>query len=476
MLMTRRSFFAHGLGALAAVGVPGAATASGDSRDGAASKAAGGTRLRVGILADIHLRTEGAARKFERALTAFRKGRADAVLICGDLADSGVVPQLEEVARIWERVFPGSKGIDGEHVERLFHYGDHDNRGHIHQGDHAAKSIYGWSDAEWEQNQIFRHPKETWERIFGEPWSPIVHKQVKGYDFILAHYTKKGWKSAEGLEDFLRDFKPAPGKPFFYSQHRVFRNSVCGSGVGGQDDGTVGALLSRYPQCCAFCGHSHQTAMREDSIWQGAFTAVQVPSLCYVTYEPGHENKPNGFLAEQGFFMTVCDSAISLQRVDFANKCALAPAWSIPLEEGVRPFAPETRRCTAKAPQFPQGASLSAQIIEKDGKDGKSARALALEFPLVSGIGAGERAYDYEVTVDAICFGGDAKRISGRYLPPKCMFAPAAEDSSLTVEIDLAEFTSWNSLRSRSYGALHVAVRPREIFGGTGAAIEADVQ
>ena len=32
----------------------------------------------------------------------------------------------------------------------------------------------------------------------------------------------------------------------------------------------------------------------------------------------------------------------------------------------------------------------------------------------------------------------------------------------------LDEFKAWNSLKSRNWGALHVAVRPRETFGATG--------
>ena len=45
-----------------------------------------GRRLRIGILSDIHLMERYAAEKFERALLAFRKGRVNGVLICGDAA------------------------------------------------------------------------------------------------------------------------------------------------------------------------------------------------------------------------------------------------------------------------------------------------------------------------------------------------------------------------------------------------------
>ena len=466
MMTNRRGFLQLGVASLAGAG---AAVAP-------AKRQPSAVRLKIGILSDIHLRLEPASKKLVRALEFFRNARVDGVLICGDLADSGIVPQLEELARIWEKVFPDSKGLDGEHVEKLFHYGDHDNRGYVPQGGLDAMKRNGWTDDQCDENLIFKHPKEVWERIFGEPWSPLVHKRIKGYDFILANFTRQGWSKAEGLEDFMKVFHPDPDKPFFYSQHRVLRNTVCGPGVWGQDHGVATRVLSGYPNCFAFCGHSHQTAVREDSIWQGAFTAVQVPSLYYVTQEDGHANKPNGFDAEQGMLLSVYDDLVKIYRLDFASGKALAGVWNVPLALGERPYAHEMRRRKAERPEFPAGAELVARMVDKKGADGKSCRTLHLEFPVVNGLGGGVRAYDYEVTVDALCFGGDAQRMVRRFFSPNCQFAPSADTGTVKVELPLGEFKKWNSLKARSWGALHVSVRPREIFGGTGAAIEADVR
>ena len=439
---------------------------------------ANGRRLRIGILSDTHLDGGAvAAQKLERALLAFRRGRVDGVLVCGDLADNGVVPQLEELARVWEKVFPDSRGLDGAHVERLFHCGDHDNRGRWQTGkDERVRKQYGWTEEELAANAFFHHPKDTWERIFGEPWSQIVHKRVKGYDFVLAHFNPHGRNTTPGLEQFLEGMPIDPAKPFFYSQHRVLRNTVCGPGVWGQDDGTVGRLLSAYPNCCAFCGHSHQTAAREDAIWQGAFTAVQVPSLKYVTREAGHENKPNGYLAEQGMLLDVWDDRMTLHRLDFANQKPLGPSWTIPLVGAARPFAHETRRRAAKIPEFPEGARLEAKIEEKVGGDGIPRKTLSLSFHVVNGRAGGVRAYDYEVAVHALCFGGDVARNVRRYFSPKCDFAPSAEAEKVEILFPLDGFKTWNALKSPTYGAIHVEVRPRETFGGVGRALVADVK
>ena len=435
-------------------------------------------KLRIGILSDTHLDGgAAAAHKLERALESFRKGRVDGVLICGDLADNGVVPQLEELARTWDKVFPGSKGMDGSHVERLFHYGDHDNRGRWMSGEaERVRKQYGWTEGELAENACFLRPKETWESIFGEPWSQIVHKRVKGYDFVLAHFNPHGRNTTPGLKQFLEGISINPAKPFFYSQHRVLRNTVCGPGVWGQDDGPEGRLLSAYPNCCAFCGHSHQTAAREDAIWQGAFTAVQVPSLKYVTREAGHENKPNGYLAEQGMLLDVWDDRMTLHRLDFANQKPLGPSWTIPLVGAAIPFAHETRRRAAKIPEFPEGARLEAKIEEKVGGDGIPRKTLSLSFPVVNGRAGGVRAYDYEVAVHALCFGGDVTRNVRRYFSPKCDFAPSAEAEKVEILFPLDGFKTWNALKSPTYGAIHVEVRPRETFGGVGRALVADVK
>lgn len=429
--------------------------------------------LRLGILSDIHLRDALAAKKLERALLAYRGGRVDGVLVCGDLADNGIVPQLEELARIWEEVFPGSKGLDGAHVERLFHYGDHDNRGIVNVPEDVVKR-YGWTVAERNTNAITLRPKEVWERIFGEPWSPIVHKRVKGYDFVLSHYTPQGRNSPLGLEGFLREFKPDPDKPFFYSQHRVLRNTVCGPGVWGQDNGTAGRLLASYPNCCAFCGHSHQTAVREDAVWQGAFTAVQVPSLRYVTQEPGHGANEKGYLAEQGMLLDAYDDRLVVRRLDFTTGRSLGLDWEIPLVGGARPFAHEIRRRVMPVPEFRENARLVASINSLDGT-GRD-KSLVLDFPVVSGNAGGARAYDYEVVVDAICFGGDARRAVRHFFSPKCHFAPSAEPETMQLRIPLREFAEWYSSTGDKWNALHVAVRPREVFGRAGRALEADIQ
>ena len=69
-----------------------------------------------------------------------------------------------------------------------------------------------------------------------------------------------------------------------------------------------------------------------------------------------------------------------------------------------------------------------------------------------------------------------AQRIVRRFFSPKCHLAPSAEDATMKVVVSLDEFKVWYLLTPKDRGALHVAIRPREIFGGLGRALEAEVQ
>ena len=111
MAQTRRAFIGQGAFAfLAAAGL-----------GHRAFGATGPARLKFGALSDIHItRGKGSCDIFEKALAYFRDQKVDAVLIAGDMADSGLDSQLRRVGETWRRVFPGDKRPDGEHVEKIF--------------------------------------------------------------------------------------------------------------------------------------------------------------------------------------------------------------------------------------------------------------------------------------------------------------------------------------------------------------------
>ena len=55
----------------------------------------GSERMRVGVLADVHIATPAQQPYFENALRKFDEWKVDGVVACGDLADYGMELQLQ---------------------------------------------------------------------------------------------------------------------------------------------------------------------------------------------------------------------------------------------------------------------------------------------------------------------------------------------------------------------------------------------
>ena len=93
------------------------------------------TNLRIGVVSDIHIMKKGLPDElyiygsdtiFRKTLKYFRERKVDAVIIAGDMANTGLIKELNLVANAWKEIFPGNKGADGARVEPVFIYGNHD--------------------------------------------------------------------------------------------------------------------------------------------------------------------------------------------------------------------------------------------------------------------------------------------------------------------------------------------------------------
>ena len=60
------------------------------------------------------------------ALEHFRAQNVDAVVHCGDMADRGVIAEMQFHADAWRKVFPDGCAADGRKVKKLFVNGNHD--------------------------------------------------------------------------------------------------------------------------------------------------------------------------------------------------------------------------------------------------------------------------------------------------------------------------------------------------------------
>ena len=415
-----------------------------------AAAAAGRPNLKFGVVSDIHITHVGADQKitawgnnltFRHTLEWFRDQGVDAVMVVGDMAENGMVSQLQAVAQAWYAVFPDDRAPDGRKVEKLFVYGNHDYHGYLY-GDHAAKrqakEAPNADFAAWSRDNVLRSDMGAWwKKIFNEDYSRLYSKTIKGYTFLGQHWDDgKGMETKYGSCDFgaeLQLFLDAKGKtldpkrPFFYFQHPHPKDTCYGSWAWGHDSGKVTKALSAYANAVAFSGHSHYTLTDERSLWQGAFTSVGTSSLRYtgMPYDArlplGYENtstegkqaaeldalKVLGRFSDpgdcrQGMVWNIYDDRIVVQRREFLNDVFVGPDWVMPLTTAeARPFAFASRAKKAKAPQFAKDAKIVAQKVKAKtrataGHPAVEKDAVAFDIPPALAV-AGARPHEFEI-------------------------------------------------------------------------------
>lgn len=450
----------------------------------------GPVRLKLGVLSDIHVTGRDAtAANWEKALEKLDRWGADGVLVCGDLADYGLDVQLEVVAESWFKVFPDGRRSDGQPVANLIHYGDHDTSGYTYRGCPPCKAA--WPDEEEMKRHIIRNldRKALWERCFKEPWAPIVKKTVKGYDFILSHFTKgepnNEWgDNVPGLESFFAKADLDPGRPFFYSQHRIPRNTAGGESCWGQDDGKTTKLFSKMPNCFVFCGHCHLVGSDESAIWQDGFTCVEVPSLLYSVTRAGRENGYGGewdlYFKEPaltmrfgdcgwrkaGLLVNVYDNAIVLSRWNYHDDAQIGPEWVVPLPLlKERPYNHAFRAENEPAPQFPAGAKATYRKTRGKDRAGLERDFITVEFPMALETAETPRANDYEVCVELQR--ADVTNVieTRRVYSPEYGRAASVDVTPVRCDIPLS------SVPEPGFQRVRLAVRPVSAFGRKGEPI-----
>ena len=436
----------------------------------------GNPNLVIGIVSDIHIRGIESAETFKHTLEYFRSLKVDGVIIAGDMADWGLEPQLKVVADTWYSVFPNDEGLDGKHTERLFIYGNHDMEAY------SWNSVINLVGSETAQEQgIGRHPGEVWKKYFGEDYSPIWFKTIKGYHFIGAHWHTD---NIPGLEELMQQHASEleTEKPFFYIQHPHLKNTCNGPWAWGQDDGTVTKLMSRYPNAVAFSGHSHSPLTDDRNLWQGTFTSIGTASLKYQYPMPARENtyqddsklRPvyqmptlDSSMARQGMIMRVYDSAITLERREFVYDQQLDDNWLLPWPISLsEPLSFENRSKKAPIPQFEAGAIATVtQAMGRD-RNGTETDQVTVHFPNVLRKHTGVRAFDFEVQVEWEWLDCHFISATKRVFSPMSLFGEAQDEGEVTCVFALSELP-----KDRDYRFI---VRPCNCYSGKGDPIYTD--
>ena len=465
MKSTRRSFLTESLGAGICLTGMGRAFQS-----VAGVRSVGTPNLKVGILSDIHMnyqRLDEEGELLRRTLTYFSERGVDAVLMAGDLADSGYVDELEKIGEVWRSVFPKDRASDGRSVTKLFLYGNHDARG-------FGRGLCPWT-TERNPRYIAMDRAGWWKRCFDEDYAPIYAKTVKGYTFICGHWDTVAGVAA--MPEFIEKMRPklTGTKPFFYAQHPHPKNTCSGPWAWGHDDGTSTRILSTFPNAVAFSGHSHNSLTDERVIWQGEFTSIGASSLSYSSIEYAyrentyvtdnrHDTRPlrmkplNTWDGKQGMLMSVYDDRIVLERHDFLYRQRLGDDWVVPVPVppvGESPFDFKRHAAVRTAPAFAADATAAVKADVEGG-------AWVVTFPGAQSR-SGCRVFEYEVT--AVGVQEDVEMVlaqrrvlaadfhlpeSGNPLGGSCIFAWKDMTNTMPVRFE---------------------VRPLECFGRKGAAL-----
>ena len=251
-----------------------------------AAKMLGKPDLVIGVLSDVHIqigpKTDplAATALFRHALEYFRDRHVDGVLIAGDLADKGLETELKAVADAWFTVFPNGKLPDGSPVANLMHYGDHDVEPQMYSDKLKASFEKAGVPLPRSLSQC-GVAKECWEKFFHEPWLPLRHVKVKGYDFILSSFVNEGSRSApDDLGLRLLEMNLNPDKPFFYSQHRYIRGTyLSNEEMWGSDNNVSGKVLVNHPNCIAFQGHTHYMLTDPRGVWIDKYVTINTGAL-----------------------------------------------------------------------------------------------------------------------------------------------------------------------------------------------------
>ena len=484
--MNRREFLRTAFSALGFSALPGGALFAAPE----GWKHGGVPNLVFGVLSDTHLRTRRIGNKlganwtnryFISALKYFKSRNADAVVHCGDLAHRGQTRELEFHAEAWRRVFP-----KGAEPVKLFVTGNHDTEGAAYGTFVAARYP---DPVERAKHVLATDMAANWERVWGEKYEPVWHKEVKGYHFFGQHYSVPDEDVIAQLNKWGEEFQLKKGDvPSFFVRHRRPYKDIRKN------------ILRQMGNPVSFFGHNHWSIANWNipSVYYGRLPVLQCASCeprgCRALVSDSYiskaklEGREAAGASRQGYVVLVYDDMLVIERHEFSKgEASLGPDWIMPLSEcGKRrtgKWHPLTRVALKKKigePQFREGAKLTVFFdrIEKSGKSAGSnpakpaepvlkdsaTRCLRVKIPLADG-NAASRVYAYEVEVS----NRRDKLLKAVYAAGCNMGIGQEPDGGITtLEIPVSELPSGKRLT--------VCVHPLSSLGTRGRAIAGKVE
>jgi len=339
-------------------------------------RAPGAPNLVFGVLADTHLRTNRAGtapgkmwpvNHLRSALERFRDEGVDAIVHVGDFAHRGQVAEMQFHADVWRKVF-----ASGTEPVKLFVTGNHDVIGATYGN--FVKKIYPDSD-EFARHVLSTDMAGNWERIWGEKYEGVWHREVKGFHFFGRNYDAPHGELVDAVKSYAAQISPKDAKPFFIVQHRIptreQRNPLKG-----------------FHNAVAFFGHWHASNADWRTVKFNCFPMIE----CGACRPDGGNSLGDGGLGKcpmlglknharsrEGMIVKVYGDCLVIERHEFVSGGKIGADWVMPFGQyAPHPLSgPEMKKAIGE-PQFPAGARLKATVcmapvIDPGGRDALAA-------------------------------------------------------------------------------------------------------
>ena len=389
-------------------------------------KHGGKPNLVFGVVSDTHLRTRhGSSGKpghnwpdkyFAAALEYFKRRGVDAVVHCGDMAHRGQVEEMQFHANAWNRVFGPSGG-----PVKLFVTGNHDAEGARYGG--FVEKNYP-DPAERAKHVLATDMAANWERIWGEKYDGVWHKEVKGYHFFGRNWGVDGAELVRLVEETGKTVRlDDPARPFFFMTH-------------SRPVAPLRKRVSAKRNAVSFFGHNHWSIANWNMayLYYGRLPCFECASCeprgcsglvgdAWITKAKLEGRDPaNTGKGRQGYVVCMYDDMMVLERHDFSDgESSLGADWVMPFEReegsGKRPhpLSREERKKAIGEPQFKRGAALEIcncenvklcnyenmemkEISQSHNSTISQSHNLTIKIPLANG-NPDSRVYAYEVEV-----------------------------------------------------------------------------
>ena len=457
MDFNRREFVKCGLASLGFLALPGGLFAAPPGW-----KPKKKANLVVGVMSDTHLMVGWNGRSphkgfpltyVRNAFELFKARGVDAVVHCGDAAHRGAVREWEFHKEVFEDVF-GKRGTGVP--EKIIIVGNHELFGK------NARIRKIWrAPAAWAENAICADLPRHYERVWGEPFAGVFHKEVKGYHFFGRHWGVGEQQQSDMILRMAEECSLKGTKPFFILSH--LRNHF-----------KTNHALRAFPNAIAFFGHFHTSNADWKTIYYdsfgGFFPNIEIGACrmdggnCFdYTGESSLKVKAEGdertyhnnkVKSRQAMVVNVYDDMVVFERHEVGLGGKLGPDWVLPLGQyKPSPFSREKLKKTIGTPEFGKKAKL---VVEKG-----TQATIKIKIPLADG-NPDSRVFAYDVVV----VGDDPKtRFFKSAYFEGCNVAPEhAPNNGITeVEIPVTELPAGKKLT--------VAVRPVSSLGTKGTTI-----